>query len=193
MFLSISQAFTMMMAGIPMFGPDTCGFAGNTDYQLCSRWMALSAFYPFYRSHNIKAAIGQEAYRWSSVAEASRRAMSVRYSSLNYMYTLFYHAHTAGETVVRALVWEFPEEYLAATYNQFLLGPPILVTPVLELNVDYVKGVFPGIGEGTRWYDWYNLTEVTEVQPRENVTLAAPLEQVNVHVNQPSSSNARPY
>ena len=58
MFLSISQAFTMMMAGIPMFGPDTCGFAGKTDYQLCSRWMALSAFYPFYRSHNIKGAIG---------------------------------------------------------------------------------------------------------------------------------------
>lgn len=108
MFLSIAQALTFMIAGIPMFGPDTCGFAGNTDYDLCSRWMSLSAFYPFYRSHNIKAAIGQEAYHWSSVAEASRRAMSVRYSLLTYMYTLFYHAHTSGETVVRALAWYVP-------------------------------------------------------------------------------------
>jgi len=45
MFLSISQAFTFMMSGLPMFGADTCGFAGNTDYDLCSRWMELSAFF----------------------------------------------------------------------------------------------------------------------------------------------------
>jgi alpha-glucosidase len=130
MFLSISQALTFMMSGVPMFGADTCGFAHNTDYDLCSRWMSLSAFFPFYRNHNVKATIGQEAYRWSSVAEASRRAMSgtilmgkslplsethtnpftllsaVRYSLLNYMYTLFYYAHTRGDTVMRALAWE---------------------------------------------------------------------------------------
>lgn len=34
MFLSIAQAFGMMMSGIPMFGADTCGFARNTDLQL---------------------------------------------------------------------------------------------------------------------------------------------------------------
>lgn len=107
MFLSISQALTFMMSGVPMFGADTCGFAHNTDYDLCSRWMSLSAFFPFYRNHNVKATIGQEAYRWSSVAEASRRAMSVRYSLLNYMYTLFYYAHTKGDTVMRALAWEY--------------------------------------------------------------------------------------
>ena len=107
MFLSISQALTFMMSGVPMFGPDTCGFAHNTDYDLCSRWMSLSAFYPFYRNHNVKATISQEAYIWSSVAESARRAMSVRYGLLNYMYTLFYYAHTQGDTVLRALAWEY--------------------------------------------------------------------------------------
>ncbi|KAK5108679.1 hypothetical protein LTR62_008084 [Meristemomyces frigidus] len=183
MFLSLAQALTMMMSGIPMFGADTCGFSGNTDFELRSRWMELSAFFPFYRNHNIKASISQEAYRWSSVAEASRRAMGVRYSLLNYMYTLFYHAHTQGETVMRALAWEFPEDQtLAGTFSQFMLGPCLLVTPVLEPLVDHVQGVFPGIGKGTRWYDWYSLEEVTGVQPQENVTLSAPLEHINVHV-----------
>lgn len=182
MFLSISQAFTMMMSGIPMFGADTCGFARNTDFQLCSRWMELSAFFPFYRNHNVKATIGQEAYRWSSVAESARRAMAVRYSLLGYMYTLFYHAHTKGETVMRALAWEFPnDESLRETYNQFMLGPSILVTPVLVPNVETVQGVFPGVGLGERWYDWYTLTEV-DAEPGENVTLQAPLEHINVHV-----------
>ncbi|CAN9381530.1 unnamed protein product [Alternaria alternata] len=182
MFLSISQAFTMMMSGIPMFGADTCGFARNTDFQLCSRWMELSAFFPFYRNHNVKATIGQEAYRWSSVAESARRAMAVRYSLFGYMYTLFYHAHTKGETVMRALAWEFPnDESLRETYNQFMLGPSILVTPVLVPNVETVQGVFPGVGSGERWYDWYTLTGV-DAEPGENVTLQAPLEHINVHV-----------
>jgi alpha-glucosidase len=130
----------------------------------------------------VKAAIGQEAYHWSSVSEAARRAISVRYSLLTYMYTLFYYAHTEGQAVMRALAWEFPnDESLKATYSQFLLGPSILVTPVLVPNVETVQGVFPGIGEGTRWYDWYTLAEV-QAKPQENVTMSAPLEHINVHV-----------
>ena len=49
----------------------------------------------------------------------------------------------------------FPnDETLKGTYSQFLLGPSLLVTPVLIPNVNSVNGVFPGIGEGTRWYEW---------------------------------------
>nr|POF15174.1 alpha-glucosidase [Quercus suber] len=182
MFLSISQALTFMMSGLPMFGADTCGFSGNTDFDLCSRWMSLSAFFPFYRNHNIKASIGQEAYIWSSVAEASRRAMHVRYTLLTYMYTLFYYAHTEGETVMRALAWEFPEDSsLAGTYTQFMLGPSLLITPVLIPNVDTVSGVFPGVESGEIWYDYYTLQQ-QQAKPQENVTLSAPLEHINVHV-----------
>ena len=43
-----------------------------------------------------------------------------------------------------------------------------------------VKGVFPGIGEGTRWYDWYTLQEV-HAAPHQNITLSAPIEKINVH------------
>jgi alpha-glucosidase len=137
---------------------------------------------PFYRNHNVKATISQEAYRWSSVAEASRRAMKARYALLNYLYTLFYHAHTRGDTVMRALAWEFPEDIsLRGTFSQFMLGPSLLITPVLVPNVDTVSGVFPGVGGGTKWYDWYTLRAV-EAKPQENVTLSAPLEHINVHV-----------
>ena len=41
MYLSISQALQFSIAGIPMFGVDTCGFTSNADYELCSRWMQL--------------------------------------------------------------------------------------------------------------------------------------------------------
>ncbi|KAF5681244.1 putative alpha-glucosidase precursor (maltase) [Fusarium heterosporum] len=182
MFLSISHALTHMMAGVPMFGVDVCGYSHNASFDLCARWMSLGAFMPFYRNHNMGGTISQEAYVWSSVAEASRRAIAVRYTLLNYLYTLFYYANTRGDLVMRALAWEFPnDETLKATYSQFLLGPSILITPVLTPNSDTVRGVFPGIGEGTRWYDWYTLNEV-HAKPQENVTLSAPLEHINVHV-----------
>ena len=84
---------------------------------------------------------------------------------------------------MRALAWEFPNDRsLRDTDTQFLLGPSILVTPVLEPDAKTVRGVFPGIGEGTRWYDWYTFREVQDVLPHENVTMDAPLEHINLHI-----------
>lgn len=182
MYFSISQALQFSIAGIPMFGVDTCGFAGNTDYELCSRWMQLSAFFPFYRNHNTITAISQEAYVWESVIEATRTVMSIRYSLLPYIYTLFYAAHTQAETVMRALAWEFPNDpQLAGIDNQFMLGPALLITPVLEPQVSTVKGVFPGVSQGTIWYDWYTLEKV-EAQAGVNTTIDAPLGHIPVFV-----------
>ena len=110
-------------------------FNGNSDEELCNRWMQLSAFFPFYRNHNVLSANSQEAYVWASVAEATKIAMAIRYSLLPYMDTLFYQAHTTGSTVMRALSWEFTTDpTLAAVDNQFLLGPSIMVSHV-EYNL----------------------------------------------------------
>ena len=182
MYFGISQALQFSIAGIPYFGVETCGFNGNADLELCARWMQLSAWFPLYRNHNNRNTIAQEAYIWASTAEATRRIMNIRYSLLPYTYTLFYHANTAGETVLRALAWEFPDDpQLKAVETQFLSGPAILVTPVLVPLATTVQGVFPGIAQGTKWYDWYTLEQVN-AQPGENKTLAAPLLHQPVHI-----------
>ncbi|KAL2817705.1 glycosyl hydrolases family 31-domain-containing protein [Aspergillus cavernicola] len=147
MYFSIPQGLQMSMLGILMFGTDTCGFAGNSDMELCSRWMQLSAFFPFYRNHNTIGSIPQEAYLWAEVIEAT----------VPYIYTLFYYAHEVRHTVLRALAWEFPDPSLAGADRQFLLGSSILVTPALEPRAESVDGIFPGLIQGTEtWYDWYN-------------------------------------
>ncbi|KAI9806522.1 MAG: hypothetical protein M1833_003709 [Piccolia ochrophora] len=185
MFFSIPQALSFSLFGIPMFGADVCGFAGNTDAELCSRWMQLSAFFPFYRNHNILSADPQEPYVWSSVMDASKSAMSIRYALLPYMYTLFYQAHTTGSTVMRALAWEFPNDpALANADRQFLLGPSLLITPVLTPGATSVDGVFPGVGPnqgGEVWYDWYNQTAVSP-EPGRNTTIDAPLGVIPLYV-----------
>ncbi|CZR69972.1 probable alpha-glucosidase precursor [Phialocephala subalpina] len=182
MYFSISQALSFSLFGIPMFGVDTCGFNGNTDEELCNRWMQLSAFFPFYRNHNTLSAISQEPYRWASVAEATKTAMNIRYSLLPYIYTTFYLAHSTGSTVMRALSWEFPNDpTLAAVDTQFMFGDSLMITPVLAQGATSVGGVFPGVGSGEIWYDWYSQTAVS-AGPGENITIDAPLGHIPVYV-----------
>ena len=183
MYFSIPQALSFSLFGIPFFGVDTCGFNGNTDMELCNRWMQLSALFPFYRNHNVLSAVDQEAFRWESVIKATKTAMGVRFALLPYMYTLFWQANKSGSTVMRALAWEFPNDpSLADADRQFFLGRSILVTPVLTQGATSVEGVFPGLVEGTDvYYDWYNLSSVA-MSGVKNVTIEAPLGHLPVFV-----------
>lgn len=181
LYFSIQGVLQFQLFQIPFVGADTCGFVGNTDEELCARWMELSAFVPFYRNHNIRGAIPQEPYRWDSVASASRQAIAVRYSLLPYWYTLFANVSTYGTPPVRPLFFEFPTEpELFGIDRQFLIGRDILVTPVLEPNVTTVQAVFPGKGR-VAWRDWYT-HEITS--KGSTVTLSAPLEHINVHIRE---------
>lgn len=180
MYFTIPQALSFSLFGIPMFGADACGFIGNSTEELCSRWMQLAAFFPFYRNHNVLEGAPQEPYVWPSVAEASRKAMGIRYKLLPYLYSLFYHAHVSGSTVMRALAWEFPSDpSLAAVDRQFLLGPSIMIIPVLEEGATSVKGVFPGVSQGEIWYDWYT-QKPFDAEPGVNTTIDAPLGHIPV-------------
>ncbi|KAI0778948.1 glycosyl hydrolases family 31-domain-containing protein [Trametes elegans] len=185
MHYSIQGVLQFQLFQVPMVGPDTCGFNDNADEELCNRWMQLGAFMPFYRNHNVLGAISQEPYRWESVANASRTAISVRYSLLPYWYTLFANSSLHGTPPVRALFFEFPDEAeLFGVDQQFLIGRDILVTPVLNPNATTVDGIFPGRGAVT-WRDWYTHEAVNASGTGTNtttLTLAAPLGHINVHV-----------
>ncbi|PFH48160.1 glycoside hydrolase family 31 protein [Amanita thiersii Skay4041] len=178
---NIAGVLQFQLFQIPFVGADTCGFNGNTDEELCNRWMQLSAFTPFYRNHNIMGAISQEPYRWESVANASRTAMAIRYSLLPYWYTLFANASRFGTPPVRALFFEFPDETeIYGIDDQFLVGGDILVSPVLEPNANTVNAVFPGRGEVV-WRDWYT-HDAVDIAKGGTTILDAPLGHINVHI-----------
>uniref|UniRef100_A0A8C4JJE3 alpha-glucosidase n=1 Tax=Dromaius novaehollandiae TaxID=8790 RepID=A0A8C4JJE3_DRONO len=122
--------------GIPYIGADICGFLDDTTEELCTRWMQVGAFYPFSRNHNGELYIPQDPAVFgadSVVVKSSKHYLNIRYTLLPYLYTLFYKAHTHGDTVVRPVLHEFySDEATWSIDKQFLWGPGLLITPVLD-------------------------------------------------------------
>jgi alpha-glucosidase (family GH31 glycosyl hydrolase) len=180
---SIVSMFDFNLFGVPVIGADICGFNGNTTEELCARWIEVGAFYPFSRDHNAIGALSQELYRWDSVAEAGRRALSIRYQMLPLLYTLLFKAHKQGSTVVRALWNNFPEDNSVLDINaQFMWGKDVLFSPVLAEGDRQVKAYFPaGV-----WYSFAETQTGREILDMSQgggfKLLSTPLTSTNVHV-----------
>jgi alpha-D-xyloside xylohydrolase len=176
---SIITMNNMALFGIPMVGADICGFIYDTTEELCARWIEVGAFSPFSRDHNIIDAAPQELYRWSTVAEASRTALGLRYRLLPHLYTLMFLSSMIGNPVHNAMWMHFPADSNALVADgQYMWGGTILFTPVLTQGANSVTGYFP---QGV-WYSLFDNTAIDHSFAGDFVTLNTPLTSTNVHV-----------
>eukprot|EP01017_Pseudomicrothorax_dubius_P033412 TRINITY_DN4475_c0_g1_i5.p1 TRINITY_DN4475_c0_g1~~TRINITY_DN4475_c0_g1_i5.p1 ORF type:complete len:572 (+),score=92.43 TRINITY_DN4475_c0_g1_i5:38-1753(+) len=154
--VSIPHLFSLNFFGIPFVGADICGFIGDTDPQLCARWIQIGALYPFARNHNDWYAISQELYALGdTVLEASRANLRLRYSLLKHYYTLFLKGRGTG-TIFRPVFFSFPDDeilYVDSVLNeQFMIGEELMATPAVYRNTSLVIAYFPE----DRWYSFYD-------------------------------------
>uniref|UniRef100_A0A8C6HZB2 Sucrase-isomaltase, intestinal n=1 Tax=Mus spicilegus TaxID=10103 RepID=A0A8C6HZB2_MUSSI len=177
---SITGMLEFGMFGMPLVGADICGFLANTTEELCRRWMQLGAFYPFSRNHNAEGYAEQDPAFWgadSLLVNTSRHYLTIRYTLLPFLYTLFYRAHAFGETVARPFLHEFyedPNSWIEDT--QFLWGPALLITPVLRPGTKYVSAYIPD----ATWYDY----ETGEKRPwrKQRVDMYLPEDKIGLHL-----------
>ena len=133
-----------------------------------------------------------------AVVKASRKALTVRYEILPYLYSLFVQAHLFGTPVARPLFFNFPGDRSAygISDSQFMLGDALLIVPVLEEVRCYPifkktrlsKISFQGatkvqcyLPPGSVWYNYYDGKAVTS--GGGFVDLDAPLDTIPVLVN----------
>jgi len=190
---SVNGIYLFNMFGVPVVGADICGFLGDTNADLCARWYALGAFYPFARNHNDKSAIPQEPYiddfmnnnmtdTNMTYTEFIKEMSWKRYALHRYQYTCLHMSSLEGTVYFKPLFYNYPEDNLAFSNveNNILLGDAIKVSPVLDIGT-YGEFYFPE--KGSLWcplWPKYN-TKCYSGQ----TTLKAekyPLDEVLVHI-----------
>ena len=140
--LSVPMVLTMGLSGQPISGPDVGGFQGNCTANLLGHWMALGAFYPFYRNHSDKETVRQEPWAFTkAIEQSSRTSLERRYRLLPYLYTLTREAATTGIPIMRPLFFADPTDAkLRDQEEAFLLGDILMIVPKWSTNVKQPTG-----------------------------------------------------
>ncbi|WP_083259543.1 glycoside hydrolase family 31 protein [Cellulosimicrobium cellulans] len=169
----VTAGIHMGVAGIPWFTTDIGGFHRGdvTDpafHELLVRWFQLGAFSPVMRLHGdrlpyeeVEAADGSRRLRsggpnelWSfgdEVYGVLERYVHLREALRPYVRDVMRAAHTDGQPVMRGLFHDFPGDPRAWDVDdEFLLGPDVLVAPVLEAGAREREVYLPA---GARWTD----------------------------------------
>lgn len=180
---SITGIFNFGMFGIPMIGADICGFFGNTNEELCTRWTQLGALYPFSRNHNFLESIPQEPYALGpTLLHSSNLAIRNKYMLYLYFYTNMIQLSQNGGMFFKPAYFEYPQE-ISLLYNattSFMLGSALIVHPCLWQGVSGTTSYFPN----DNWYNLYT-GEYVFLDFDNSAYLDMPLnDTINIHVTQ---------
>ena len=111
--------------------------------------------------------------------EAARSSLNIRYSLLPLLYTELYHASQDGRPVARALSFVHPQDM--NTYdvkNQFYWADKLMIVPVLEQGVRWLKTYFPA----GQYYSYPELELKSNTAKGEHQSLELPWEKIGVFV-----------
>jgi len=151
---SITGIFNFGMFGIPMIGADICGFLGNTNLELCSRWTQLGTMYPFSRNHNDINSVAQEPWAFGPVLiETNNISIRNKYMLFLYFYSRMNHISVEGGMLFQPAFFVYPNE-MSLLYNattNFMLGEALIVHPCLWHGINGTTSYFPD----DIWYDLY--------------------------------------
>jgi len=154
---------------------DIGGFYGpELTPALYVRWTQFGALSPLMRAHGLRP---REPWEFGELAlDLARRWIRLRYELLPYLWQVAHESSANGWPVLRPLLFEYPDDPVAAGVDgQFLLGPDLLVVPVFGDSDGPARRRFY-VPEG-RWTDVF--TGEVVVGPRF-VTWDVPLERIPV-------------
>jgi alpha-D-xyloside xylohydrolase len=171
----IAAGISTGMAGAPWWTSDIGGFIGGWPdkpefRELLIRWFQFGCFCPVFRLHGERQPFkpleekykdgieqfssGQDNEIWS-YGEDNCTIMTnyimLRERLRPYLRTLYKEASASGAPLMRALCFEFPADSRTATIgDEYLLGPSLLVAPVIEQGAKERRVYLP---EGATWRD----------------------------------------
>ncbi len=192
----LTAGLNMALSGISWWTTDIGGFKGGdigdpAFRELLVRWFQWGAFCPVFRLHGFR----QDAARdprfghefsfggadneiWSFGPEVETiltRYLHLRERLRPYLRRLMQEASTTGLPLMRPLMLDFPDDPMAAqVHDAYMLGPDLLVAPVLEPDSTSRSVWLP---EGA---DWRCAWDGTHHKGGQSVSLPCPLDRIPV-------------
>lgn len=129
---SLRGGLSLASSGFGFWSHDIGGFEGTPDPDVFKRWIAFGLLSSHSRLH------GSNSYRvpWLVDDESSdvlRHFTELKMRLMPYLLASAEEAYTAGTPMMRPMFLEFPQDPgCAALDRQYMLGPDVLVAPVMD-------------------------------------------------------------
>jgi alpha-D-xyloside xylohydrolase len=169
---SIRGGLSWGMSGAPFYSHDIGGFYGEQpDAELYVRWVQAGVMASHTRFHGTTP---REPWHFGDEAERIVRDwLAWRYRLLPYLEACALEAHRTGMPVMRAMPLAFPDDPLASRFEeQYLLGPSLLVAPVLAPGGN-VQIYLPAGG-------WYEIVSGERLEGPRVIDRTVPLKQMPI-------------
>lgn len=132
---NLSQGLTMVLSGMYNTGHDVGGFHGpRPGPELLVRFAEFCCLWPrFVMNSWNDDGVTTVPWLYPEVLPEIRAAMQLRERLMPLIYTLMWQAAIHDEPAIRPLLWHWPDDAEAVNADDvFMLGPDVIVAPVLE-------------------------------------------------------------
>ncbi len=174
---SVRQALRCALMNFPMWGSDTGGY-GKTTPELFARWSEFAAYTPM-----MEILIGPARTPWldfpPDIFEIVVAQARTKHDLIPYLRSALFTATSTGMPVIRPLLLAYPQdEAVRDLSDEYLLGPELLVAPVVERGARERALYLPA----GRWLDYDDRT--TLYSGGATIRVKAPLSRIPVFVRE---------
>jgi alpha-glucosidase len=155
---NIRTGLQMSLSGLFNVGHDVGGFHGPVpEPELFARWVQACCLNPRMVMNSWKAGnVVNLPWMHPEVADTVRAAIELRYHLLPYLWQLFERAAEHHEPIIRPTFFDFPDDaQCLQDSDDFMLGPDLLVAPVVEPGQHVRRVWLPVLPVGACWFDFH--------------------------------------